>query len=358
MPPRMDHPTPLDIPELLEHCIDYLHDSPRDLKACALVSRHWVYPSQSHLFRAPTVTSRNGIVSVNDAPWERLRDMLALSSHLIRHIQSFNIEGLEAHSSTLHQICYFPFTHLTSVSISIVVFSEARLAIQQLLSLPTLRRVKLGCMFLDCEGYMRVWDRCSPTICHIYLDSKVQGSFSGSPPVATSLTTPLVLESLRIESEPDQVLGYCDSRLFDFSHLKVLSIGRSSLPNFIASVSFAPALGTIQALDISEDFYVRLSPVALFISSMSFTGVCEHGGHFRVSKACAVAHWDNEMGHQQTDSSISVHHRRLERPSNNHPCPYQRLTVIRDLRAARHSIVYHTYGTTAHRGVRDRSPGL
>jgi hypothetical protein len=37
-------------PELIEYTIDYLHDSPSTLRACACVCRAWVAPSRFHLF--------------------------------------------------------------------------------------------------------------------------------------------------------------------------------------------------------------------------------------------------------------------------------------------------------------------
>ncbi|KAJ6566212.1 hypothetical protein B0H19DRAFT_1137201 [Mycena capillaripes] len=253
---RKDLPNPLIVPELIEHCISYLGDSPRDLQACAVVCRRWVHAAQSHLFRAPTVTNEYKPIKTNEIRWGQFRDVLAISPHLIRHIHSFHVEGLEAYSATLSQICHFPFTHLTSVFISIsgCLWEASLLAIEQLLSLPTLRRVKFGCVFGNWADFMQVWARCSPAIRHLELASGVRTAFPSSSPLMTPRTTPLALESLRIESEPDE-LACCHTELFDPSHLKVLSVGVSSWQKIIASKSFALALETITVLDIPEDFH-------------------------------------------------------------------------------------------------------
>ncbi|KAJ7757240.1 hypothetical protein DFH07DRAFT_940524 [Mycena maculata] len=43
--------SPLGIQELVDYCIDFLHASHPDLKACSLVSRSWTPTAQMHLFR-------------------------------------------------------------------------------------------------------------------------------------------------------------------------------------------------------------------------------------------------------------------------------------------------------------------
>ncbi|KAJ7864127.1 hypothetical protein B0H14DRAFT_2574566 [Mycena olivaceomarginata] len=47
-------PLPLDIQELVDHCISFLWESKPDLIVCALVARSWVNPAQCHLLRAPS----------------------------------------------------------------------------------------------------------------------------------------------------------------------------------------------------------------------------------------------------------------------------------------------------------------
>ncbi|KAJ6542960.1 hypothetical protein B0H19DRAFT_312796 [Mycena capillaripes] len=72
--------TPLDIQELLDHCIAYLSGSSSDLKVCALVARSWVRVAQSCLFRAP-----NFIYNPFNptASYRRLHDIFQNSPHLI-----------------------------------------------------------------------------------------------------------------------------------------------------------------------------------------------------------------------------------------------------------------------------------
>src|SRR5271170_6690956 len=48
--------TPRLPPELIEYIIDYLHDSPSALRACACVCRDWLAPTRFHLFYRREIT--------------------------------------------------------------------------------------------------------------------------------------------------------------------------------------------------------------------------------------------------------------------------------------------------------------
>src|ERR1700722_9094745 len=79
---------PIFPPELIEYTIDYLHDSPSTLRACACVCRAWVAPSRFHLFYrreiAPTRTS--------DIPLQtgELLEFLQGSPHIAFYIREFD----------------------------------------------------------------------------------------------------------------------------------------------------------------------------------------------------------------------------------------------------------------------------
>jgi hypothetical protein len=82
-----------------------------------LVSRHWVNAAQSHLFRAPAITTVFTSFSDADILWTRFLETLDTSQHLIRHIRHLDIK----HNNSmlcLPKLCSFPFTHLESVLIS------------------------------------------------------------------------------------------------------------------------------------------------------------------------------------------------------------------------------------------------
>src|ERR1700722_8604956 len=76
-------------PELIDYTIDYLHDSPSTLRACACVCRAWVAPSRFHLFYfceiAPTITS----TVILDT--RKLLEFLQGSPHIALYIREFHL---------------------------------------------------------------------------------------------------------------------------------------------------------------------------------------------------------------------------------------------------------------------------
>ncbi|KAJ6534277.1 hypothetical protein B0H19DRAFT_1185672 [Mycena capillaripes] len=273
----MDHPNPLDVGELIAQCIDHLGDSSQDLKACALVSRRWVYAAQSQLFKAVTVSITHvdyvapGGASAGAIYWARFLGTLRRSSHLTRHIQTLNLmgNGDPAVIPALSQICNFPFTHLENVFIFVtgyLTFPHA-VAFQPLLSVPTLRRVKSFFTFKQISNFVQIWDGCAPGVRHVELffeaGASSQQSSQAPPPPAH-----IVLESLRMTSEgmTDYRMTH-NLRLFDLSRLRVLSIHRrTEFPWQHCSQT----LQGIEALDIfsnvrnSSTFLLDIPNVAFF----------------------------------------------------------------------------------------------
>ncbi|KAJ6566860.1 hypothetical protein B0H19DRAFT_714966 [Mycena capillaripes] len=180
----MDNANPLDVEELLEHCISYLRHSPRELRACALVSCRWVYPAQAQLFRAPVVTSIWTSLGASKLSWTRFLETLHSSPHLIQRVRHIRLHGWIVTALSESKICEFPFTHLESVWIEDVnALSEPTVtALQQLLSLPTLQRLHLRCVFTR-EDFIRLWDRSSPGIRHLELScQELRRTTSPDPP--------------------------------------------------------------------------------------------------------------------------------------------------------------------------------
>ncbi|KAJ7089534.1 hypothetical protein C8R44DRAFT_892229 [Mycena epipterygia] len=100
--------------ELVDHIIDFLHDSPEDWPACALVSRAWVYTAQHHIFRCIYFTSP---VEYENR-WARFLETSETSPHLIRHIRQLDVNQFVPSMETFIAICDFPFTHLDSSAYS------------------------------------------------------------------------------------------------------------------------------------------------------------------------------------------------------------------------------------------------
>ncbi|KAJ7184756.1 hypothetical protein C8R46DRAFT_1065066 [Mycena filopes] len=252
--------SPLDIEELLERCIQYLHCSRRDLKACALVSRSWVYPAQSHLFRAPGVLPQLPQPSRSASTWDHFLQILSHSTHLIRHIRHLYITPKATTLSTLRAICTLQFTHLQSVSLVYLgdLSPDVVLLLQQLLSLPTLRRLTLACAIAEWESVLNLLDHCSPSL------REIQFLCSREPPTRPPQTLlPLsprgriTLTSLFMGSS--HTVDYDLIRtpsLFDLSRLRLLYVGWSAE---IPWPSFGPVVRHIEALSI----FARTTPLDL-----------------------------------------------------------------------------------------------
>ncbi|KAJ6556505.1 hypothetical protein DFH09DRAFT_1164665, partial [Mycena vulgaris] len=183
--------------ELVNHVIDFLHDTPTDLKACALVSRAFVHAAQSHIFNELSIGHYGATTSEIDALWSRCQATLHASPHLVQHIHQFK-PPRQMSIDTLSAICNFPFTHLKEVCIHDLDLSRPFvIALQQLFSLPSLRFVSLECCYVDPSTFMQIWDRCAPGLKHLELRC-CQTSTEAFHPTSHRWPTPIRVDSLRI----------------------------------------------------------------------------------------------------------------------------------------------------------------
>ncbi|KAJ7478500.1 hypothetical protein FB451DRAFT_1242141 [Mycena latifolia] len=193
--PRQDlesHPHPFQIQELVEQCIGFLRDSPSDLKACALVARPWTSAAQGHIFREVVISA---ISSVD--VWPRLQQILHSSPHLIHHIRRLQLDTEDLSSAALLAICKWPFSNLRYLSI----YHLPGLAIHQLLSLPSLTRVKLVSYFSTPSSFLQIWEGLSSKIRHLdLLCDRHPSSPRAVRPIPTSRSPPVRLESLKLGS--------------------------------------------------------------------------------------------------------------------------------------------------------------
>ncbi|KAJ7824230.1 hypothetical protein B0H14DRAFT_2824272 [Mycena olivaceomarginata] len=122
----------MHVVELVELCLSHLN-SPGDLKSCALVCRLWVDTAQSYLFRASKI-----IYSKPQNTWDHL---------LFAYASGPAHPHAPVTQETLSAICAFPFMRVTSIALACsgVLPTFAVPALQALLALPTLQRVKLQC---------------------------------------------------------------------------------------------------------------------------------------------------------------------------------------------------------------------
>ncbi|KAJ7904772.1 hypothetical protein B0H14DRAFT_3851145, partial [Mycena olivaceomarginata] len=257
---RAQMPTDFFLPqELVDECL--LHLSGIDLKACALVCRSWSHSAQRVLFRDVHVRAGH-----SDAPLSNRLEGTLSSSHLIHHIRSLRLRrGHKMDLEPFQKVCNIPFTHLEDVYIDhrSALALQSGVALQQLLSLSTLRRVHLICTFDS--TFVSIWDRCSLNVRHVSLTYFNYDFPNSSRRTPSHSSTRIVLESLQLNSE-DAGFDWLKHDLcpLDLSRLAVLSVQHASVLRWPRMV---PAFQTIQALDVPavEALDLSLFPNLLFL---------------------------------------------------------------------------------------------
>jgi hypothetical protein len=135
-------------PELTEHIINYLHDSPEDLRSCALVCKAWLAHSRSHLFYK---------IAIHPAPilpsCRRLQHAIQQSPHVALCVRELSFspgksfpEELEdserVELSTILPQIFRSFTRLRKLVLFDLLWdelvSDVKKSLQDILSLPSL----------------------------------------------------------------------------------------------------------------------------------------------------------------------------------------------------------------------------
>ncbi|KAJ7106513.1 hypothetical protein C8R44DRAFT_324759 [Mycena epipterygia] len=227
--------------ELVDHIIDFPYDSPNNWPACALVSRSWTHAAQSHIFRSVRLVSSRS--EENERLWTRFHETLDASPHLIRHVRQLDFRSrFYLSTETFIMICSFPFTHLQRASVDCFLTPTSAVALQQMLSLPTLHHLQILCVTAAAQSaFFHIWDQCSTRLRHLELECYLKAAQGFSPTIR--------LESLNVIAATDVVRDWLTHPLcpLDFSGLKHFSTWNTEL---LASQKFAHALQTIQTLDV------------------------------------------------------------------------------------------------------------
>ncbi|KAJ7478639.1 hypothetical protein B0H11DRAFT_2028113 [Mycena galericulata] len=257
----MSPPRPLDIPEISAYCIDFLSDSLHSLSACALVCRSWAHRAQYHLFSNISLKGRgsSGTSAMKKDAYRlrcaRLLEIANTSPHIIGLIKRprFDLLFLEDAIPVLN----LPFTRLDQVSISGRDDPSLPIvpALQRLLSLPTIKDVRLEFRFETKSRFMQIWEVCSPNIC--FLELNTVWSLANKPIAiveeAESRDTRRIikLKSLTIVNATSYVEAWlADGRCpLDLSHLHSLDFKWNA--DLLRSTYFAPALPHIKTLCLS-----------------------------------------------------------------------------------------------------------
>jgi hypothetical protein len=251
--------------ELVDEFLSYL-DDPTDLRltsanlqACALVCRSWSTTAQRLLFKM--------VYLYNTHRFRRLEKTLRSSLYLVPHIRILILDrGLAAHVSlklqAFEKICQFPFTHLKSVSLLDLgaITPKSTIALQQLFSLPTLRRIDLNTASFEPLQFPALWARCSSSVRHLQLRCRSRFGSAFRPTLRHS--APIALASLRLDTMDgvDEWLHH-DLCPFDFSRLAVLSV--TSRTTALRRPRMAAALKTIEALELIFVGFAGGEPVNL-----------------------------------------------------------------------------------------------
>ncbi|KAF8196323.1 hypothetical protein K438DRAFT_1968040 [Mycena galopus ATCC 62051] len=254
----------LDIPELIEHCVGFLHDSTLDLRACSLVNRAWVWPAQSHIF-SEIALGISGTNQDNRMRVSRLLEILEAAPHLAGFISTLRVNAEIAGPGNFLRICSLPFTCLRILYIAggSNLSPQACFGIRGLLSFPTIESFSIFCRFTNTDNFLRIWELCSANLKHLLLGTSI--SDTQTPTCAElegfAVHHRIALYSLELGyGFPSNLEWWLDDPRcpFDFSGLKALRITRDT--GVVRRSVLGPALRTIKlvAADVFEA--VDLSP--------------------------------------------------------------------------------------------------
>ncbi|KAK6972128.1 hypothetical protein R3P38DRAFT_627521 [Favolaschia claudopus] len=178
---------PLDIPELLDHLIGFVHDvthdtwstkARRDILSCSLVARSWAAAAQSYLFCEPHFTCDNieEIYRFRNVQSEFCNALLR-SPHLTRYVRSLLMVLHPDFEAVNEKLGSIRFSNLDEISLKVpsntpknwAAFPTAQL--QGIVGLATLRR-----LFVKIEQEERwmaiapLFPHFSSSTQHLYLD--------------------------------------------------------------------------------------------------------------------------------------------------------------------------------------------
>ncbi|KAK7059933.1 hypothetical protein R3P38DRAFT_2838598 [Favolaschia claudopus] len=266
----MARPSPFDVQELLDHCIDSLavgakrRDFTADLLSCALVARSWTNPAQSHLFRDPHFTNSRIEYEMSGQTMFKFSRTVNGSPHLVQHVRviwaPMNRGGETDYTRATRKMWQLEYTNLERLRLDVLIPEMYKEAIERLLRSPRLQYLRLLLHSCTLSDFQDAFERTARTLEHldIRFACPVGSVRTPSPDFA-----PIPLKSLRVGmwkgfDEDYKKLG----RLLDLSQLKALAIyyGPTSPPWGLMSTT------TIEVLQIwaEENHYVEGLDLSLF----------------------------------------------------------------------------------------------
>ncbi|KAJ7434923.1 hypothetical protein B0H11DRAFT_2107272 [Mycena galericulata] len=253
----MTAPGPLAVQELVDYCIDFLHTSRADLKACALVSRSWAQTSQMHLFNRITIGASGytyGDPTFLAATRLRCRQLCGLLTTSPKHsgwIESIHIYIDTTPPDTLVSFTSLEFPHLRKVAVLgnwLEGQGSVLDTVRELLSRRTLTALSISGNFRSFAAFMQILERCSEGITNVSLCNIRIPSFAPVMDVdVRSSGRRVKIDTLDIWwSDSIKIWLNSPQCPFDFSNLRSLRLNENtSLPEWEA---FAPSIPHVEYL--------------------------------------------------------------------------------------------------------------
>jgi hypothetical protein len=228
-------------PELIDRILDYLHDSPSNLRRCALVCKAWVHSSRFHLFHKISI---NTLQVMAARRYDKLLDAIRTCPGILSYVREVHLSV--GRPQPVSSVWYEPIDILPSLLSSFTVVCKlgiynthwtlsspgVRNSIRGILALPSLTHLELhNVLFSTPEHFL---DLLHPNLKHL----------TASFPPWSLHTTPNdhaadreIQQSISLERQPcrlqllvldtyynsfiDQLL---DARAVDLTNLRVLDI--------------------------------------------------------------------------------------------------------------------------------------
>ncbi|KAK7018165.1 hypothetical protein R3P38DRAFT_2715364 [Favolaschia claudopus] len=250
---------PLEVQELLDHCISFVSYSTTDLVSCASVARSWAQPAQSNLFRSPVFDVSRAI--------EKFYHALEASPHLAAYVHELDL-AFDHHGilPIFHALCglHFPQLEILRLNFGKVFWHpDSPHRIRQMLRLlasPRLRHVSLDVYWSGGASCAHMLSNCSPTIQHLYLYGGRWENESMTSDLLPNSFKSLHLHLADFDSEfPRANDQPAQSFPFDSLNLEALAINGKSIPWHTIFKSNIQIL-SLENLQGSTDLNIALFP--------------------------------------------------------------------------------------------------
>lgn len=168
----------LQVQELCDQIVDHLHDSPRDLRNCVLVSSIFVRSAQYHLFHDIILNPKCSAIDNphfdrnfrEEAVCARLCDILVGSPHLVPPVRRLRARLSEDVCTPLYRVQFGNLEELVLHGHNQNPGQDCISQAAALISLPSVLRVGLISVDLPASHAARLFKSCSPQLKSLWLN--------------------------------------------------------------------------------------------------------------------------------------------------------------------------------------------